>query len=428
VVDRHIADGRAVVASVTGEEPGGRILLPPAGIDSDTLAQARRSGVDTVVLPEQLLSVNSDSDFSPSPVRRLRVQGSPVTALVPDPWLGAPLVSDAPDGPVVAAQRVMAEIASVYFEVPGTPRRGLLIAPPPGELVPPQVLDALTGPLAQARFVRTTPLSQLERRVQRSPDSVSLDYSPVQRAAELPSTFTIMLTNARRALGSLAGVLEDGQGLPTRLDGLLLQSVSVHYRGEALPQGRDLLRAVSGTVTAVYDAVDVLDSPPVTLTDVEGLLPVSIRSTAEVPLRVRVSLESARYDVEGGSTRALVLQPGRIETLTFRVTALSPGGTSPVQVVVRDAAGDLDLAQSTVVVRSTAFSVAGAMATAGAGAILLLFALSQVARRRTRSRIARSSAADGAPLRGAVGSGADTACTAAQPEVPQEPVRSRGDT
>ncbi len=195
-----------------------------------------------------------------------------------------------------------------------------------------------------------------------------------------------MLTTARRALGSLASVLETDSTLPTRLDALLLQASSVHYRGEALPEGRDLLRAVAGTVGDIYGGVDVLESPPVTLTDVEGQLPVTVRSTADVPLRVQVSLETARYEVVGGPSREVVLQPDRSETLTFRVRALTPGGTSPIQVSVRDLDGQLDLAQGTVVVRSTAFSVAGAIATAGAALVLLLFAVRPVLKRRRARR------------------------------------------
>jgi hypothetical protein len=381
-VDRHVEDGAEVVAAVTGRTPPTDILWPAAGIDGPTLARVRRSGIGTLVLAESALAVGNGDNRTPSPVRRLRVNGGAVQALVPDALLTEPLMAEAVDGPVVAAQRLMAEIASVYFEAPGTAGRGLLIAPPEGSHLPTATLAALADPLQDAPFVRMTPVSALEQRVRRNPESVALAPPPGSRSGELPSTYVGMLANARRGLGSLAGVLEEVSTLPTRLDALLLQAASVHYRGEQLPEGRALLRAVTTTVDDVFRAVDVLESPPVTLTDVEGQLPVAVRNTAAVPLRVRVSLESARYEVAGGSTREVILQPDRTEILTFGVRARTPGGTSPVQVVVRDMAGDLDLAQGTVVVRSTAFSVAGVITTAGAALVLFMVAVRQVTKRR----------------------------------------------
>jgi hypothetical protein len=381
---RQITDGAEVVARrLPGSRPSTDALWPADALDGSTLAMARATGVRTVVLEERALAIPPAGNLSPSPVRRLR-DGGTVRAVVPDPYLVPLLERGSADGPVLAAQQILAEVATVYFERPGLADRGLLLAPPAGAAVPPDVLEALAGPLAAAPFVRTVGLSALAERVAAEPGIVALDYPAEARQRELPLTYGSMLASARRALGSLDRVLAEASGLTGRFDRLLLQSASTHYR-EDPAAGRGLLRMVSGTVADVYASVEVLDSPPVTLTAVEGQLPVTVRSTAEVPLRVQVRLASARYEVEGGPTREVVLAPGTTEILTFRVRAVTPGGTSPVQVVVSDLDGVLDLASGTVVVRSTAFSVVAVVVTAGAGAFLLLWWARGRAARRRRS-------------------------------------------
>lgn len=388
--ERLLTDGAGPIEALTGATPTSGVLWPPDAVDGPTLALARGRGVEHVVLSESVLATGVSGVLSPVPVRRLREGGHLMTALVPDPYLEAYLGRPRPDPPVLAAQRILAEIASVYFEAPGTAQRGMLIAPPSGTRLPGDLVAALAGPLADAPFVRTVRLTRLPHVVSDQPMPVRLDYPDSARERELPSAYTTLQAAARRSLGSLAGVLEEPGGLPTRFDGLLLQATSVHYRPEeAQPAGRDLMRAVTGTVGRLYGAVEVLDSPPITLTAVEGQLPVTVRSSAEVPLRVLVTLQTARYEVDGGATREIVLEPDATQLLTFQIRALTPGGTSPIRVVISDLDGQLDLARGTVVVRSTAFSAVAVAVTAGAAAFLLLWWLRGASRRRRAGQAPR---------------------------------------
>jgi hypothetical protein len=375
---RHLEQAAEELAAQTGVQPSTATLWPPAGIDAETHAMARGAGVDRLVLSEQWLSTGVREWYSPSPVRPLR--GATTTALVPDPWIEGRLTDHTPDGAVIDAQRIIGELASVYFERPGTPRRGVLVAPPAGEHVDPALVQALVAPL-QSPVFQTVTVTRLARRATPAEQAHALDYDEASREAELPSTYLAQLTQARRALGSLAGVVESAPDLGPRLDRLLLQAASVHYRDDPA-QGRALLRTVSGTVQDLYGGVEVLENPPVTLTSVEGHLPIGIRSGAELPLRVLVTLASARYEVDGGATREIVLQPGETQVLTFTVRALTPGGTSPIQILVTDLQGDVEIAQGRVVVRSTAFSLVGLLITAGAAVFLLAWWLREAARRR----------------------------------------------
>lgn len=384
---RHLEQSADELADQIGVAPNRRTLWPAAGIDEDTLSVARSAGVDRLVLGERWLSIGVREQYSPSPVRRLR--DSRTTVLVPDPWIEDLLTDRSADGAVVDAQRIIGELASIYFELPGTARRGALLAPPSGETVDPALVRALVAPLGAPIF-RAVTTTRLARRVNPALRQVSLDYGEAERSAELPSTYLAHLTQARRGLGSLGGVLEGAPELGPRLDRLLLQAASVHYRDDR-EEGRALLRTVSGTVQGLYSSVRVLENPPVTLTAVEGTLPIGLRSEAELPLRVLVTLSSARYEVEGGPTREVVLEPGETQVLTFAVRALTPGGTSPIQIAVTDLDGEVEIAQGRVVVRSTAFSLVGLIITAGSAVFLLAWWLRESTRRR------RQAAATAAP-------------------------------
>lgn len=382
--ERRVSEGAARLEQHLRARPAAGVAWPPDGVNDATLQLLRGVGARTLVLDEAYLRIGARTNLSPSPVRRLRAPGGPdLTALVPDPWLADTLAEGVPGGPVAAAQRVVGELASVYFEQPGIARRGVLLAPGrPDTPVHPETLEALLGALEEAPFVRPTRLRALATAVVPESRAVRLRYPTRARDAELPAAYLDRIATARRALSSLSGVLDADQDTPERFDRLLLQATSIAYRGQAQPAGLALATEVSRTVAELYRSVEVLEPPPVTLTSVEGEIPVTVRSRAPVALRVRLTLLTPRYDVEGGPVRELVLAPNDTAILTFAVRDRAPGGTAPIRVVISDTDGRVNLAGGTIVVRSTAVNAAALFVTAGAGLALLAFGLRGAARRR----------------------------------------------
>jgi hypothetical protein len=393
---RHITVGRVTVENLTGARPERGLLWPPDGLNPATLAEALSAGVEAVILGEGYLEIPADRSlqFSPGPVRRLRTAaGASVSALVPDPWLEETLQRrGAPHGAAVAAQRIVAETATVYFERPfADETRGLLLAPPQVWVPAPGVADALLDGFADAPWLRLERASALPGAVA-SDGTVALDYPEEARARELSQAYVEELEDARGVLGSLATVLPPDSDLPARFDRLLLAAASVGYR-EPLrtPEGRALVGAVTRGVAELYDAVAVVESVPVTLTSIEGQVPVTLRSDAPVPLEVQVRLVSTRYRFAGDGTQRVTLAPGEVTTLAFTAEALTPGGTYPIAVVVEDGNGTIELAQGTVVVRSTAYSIAALVLTGGAAVFLLVWWVRD-ARRRRRAAAAEAAA------------------------------------
>lgn len=380
---RHLTDGTDAVKHLTGTVPLETVLWPPDGLDVPTLFELPSARIDTVVLTAAYLAPPEQIELSPSPVQELRTtSGGSFTALIPDPWLDDTLVRGTPDGPVVAAQRLVGEMAAVYFEAPSVAGRGLLLAPPsPTTPLPAGLLDALAEQLAGARLLQPVTLSALMTLVEPAADPARLAYPPRSRSAELTPRYLDGLAAARAQLGSLEGVLVSDPATPARFDRLLLRAASIHYRHDP-GKGLANIDAVSGSVVRLYGGVEVVETAPITLTSAEEDLPVVVRSTAEVPLRVRISLATPRYALEDAGTREVVLEPGVTEILTFRVRALVPGGTSPVRVVVSDLDGVIDLATGRIIVRSTASSPVAIGLMTGALVVLMVWWLRDGARRR----------------------------------------------
>lgn len=384
---RHIEESRATLARLTGTEALEGALWPADGLDAVTLSAVLRTGVDTLVLSERHLDIPDRRDLTPSPVRELpRTGDASATVLVPDPWLEDLLAEEsASEGVAVAVQRVLAETAAVYFERPfAQDVRGLVLAPPQSWSPERGLAAGLLDGIDDAAWLEPVTVSRLLRAVEADDTPISLDYTSTNISRELPPSYVAALSDARRSLGSLATVLAAASDdTPSRFDRLLRAAASVHFRtAPETREGREMIEEVASTVAGLYSSVEIAEGPQVWM-DEEGPVPVTVVNTSDVPLQVRVRLQSQRFDfLDDPDGRIEVLEPNDSRTLTFRARAVTAGGRAPISVVVEDPDGVLVLAEDTVAVRSTAVSVAALIVTVGAGIFLAGWFVKQAARRR----------------------------------------------
>ena len=393
---RSLADGASSVEAMSQVRPSPGVLWPPDGLDRATLDAVTAAGTRAVVLEEeQLLLAGPPADgLSGVPLRALRNgTGAPVQALVPDPYLQAALRSRlGHDGAVVAAQRIIGETAAVHFEQPFAPvTRGLLVAAPQDWDPPPGFFAELAARVRAAPWLQAVTLDGL--RTQIDPDrgpAVGVEYLDAVQRRELPPLYVATLVQARASLRPFGTLLVDPGELPAHYDHLLRVAASTGYRPAwRRAEGQALVAVVTEGVGSVASGVTVRDGPPVTLTDTDGIIPVTISSSSPLPLQLQVRLDAPRFDFAAGGVQQVTLQPGQTVTLGFGLRPKTPGGTAPIRVLVTDPAGDVVLAAGNLVVRSTTASVGTLVVTAGAGLFLVVWWGRDMRRRHRAARSVR---------------------------------------
>jgi hypothetical protein len=344
---------------------------------------------DTVLLPSHATGSGEliGDPTSEEPVRTLRTpSGRLLTALVADAYLeDAFAAAGHPAGPLVTAQRVVAESAMAYLMAPGTTDRGLVLLPPATWQPSPTAAATLLQRLGDAPWIRLT-----------SPAQVATDarYSgtPVELATSEDGPFRSELVTALGAAGN--GLVSLTAALPVpdaRIHGRSLQALeddlmrasSRWYRGDATGRADALVRDVQRAIDTTLGDVEV-SSGTVTLTSDTGQIPVTLQRTRGGAVQVVVTVESQGRLLwpEGRRSEVLQLEEGSSTTVSFPTRALSTG-TFPVTVRVTDPSGTTVIADTTLSVRSTAISGAALTGTGLLVAVLLLFG---AVRRRDRTR------------------------------------------
>jgi hypothetical protein len=206
-----------------------------------------------------------------------------------------------------------------------------------------------------ADLVATVPLG---------PDRALRPRAPVD-LGDQPS----LLAYARARLSAYQSMVGPGDAEVTALDQRLLLSGSASL---APTVRSSYIDSVLATVTARLAGVESQARQTVTLTSSEGVVPLTITSSLERTVQVRIELDAdTRLDFTGDDEALYTLRPGSNE-IRIPVRARSPGDT-PVDVTVRTPDGTEQLAQVRITVRSTAISGLGLVLSIGAAAFLLLW-------------------------------------------------------
>lgn len=411
-----VGEGVRTAEERTADRPAAGVLLPPDGIDQATL-DALVPSTDAVVVDAGNVvdGVAPAAGLTPSPVRSVRTSGGQVvTALVADPWLSPLLAGTTPaaadEGPVLAAQRLVAETAAHYFELPFAPeRRGLLVVPPRLWDPPEGTVEAVIDAVAGAPWLKPVTVPGLMTDVTPAADPVTLVYPDDARARELPVGYLETVAEARSAVGTLANLLTTADPSPPAsgdLGGRLRVVTGVGYRADQRrEEGEAVVTAALRGAEEVFGSVRVEQGPQILLTSNRGAVPVTLTNTASVPLSVRVTvtapLQRFRFPEPeqpvpdcGSDQRSrwcvVDLEAGSSRTVEFQAEALTPGSIAPIDVTATDPGGQRRLASGRVVVRSQTSSVVAIAVTAGAGMFLALWWIREV----RRGRRARAGAAE----------------------------------
>jgi hypothetical protein len=272
------------------------------------------------------------------------------------------------DQPVVAAHRLLADLAVIYFDHPGREGRGIVLAPPRRWQPDPAFLAAFLGGLEDSPILATTTVDRFFDTV---PTATARGAPLVRRLATVDDRTPLPATSidaARRRLDSFGTLLERGNERLDDFESLLLTAQSNNMSAS---RRSAYLRGFHDVIDAELALVEIPDRQSIRLTARRGDVPIPILSRTGYPVRVLVRVQGATLDFPEGGER-LVHLTNETTTERFPVQARS-SGAFPLRVTVLTPDGGMAVAGSRFTVRSTAASWVGLALSAGAALFLIVW-------------------------------------------------------
>ncbi|MFP5326717.1 MAG: DUF6049 family protein [Acidimicrobiia bacterium] len=377
VLSGVLGRGNATLSANLKTQPEGSTWVDDTRISPESAAELRALGVSRFVLPKRDLSELSRRTTLTAPFE-IDLPGDDDPLAVELDAAMAAHFDAAEEDPVLAAHHLLADLAVVAAEAPGT-ERGVVVAadrPWPADAAFVETLlaalDVNTGILRPVRMdeVFDVPAMRARRGV------------VVRRITEPDAAMSLdpeALTATRARVGAFANLVGPGSFLPLEMDSAVLTSLSV---GNTLRVHRAYLAGVDDRIRGQLSLIQAPEQRSITLAARRGEIPVTVRNGAPYPVRVRVRLDSDTLQFPEGEVRELELEPGA-HTERFAVEARSSGAFR-LRVLVESPDGALQVASTRFTIRSTATSGVGLALSIGAGGFLLVWWASHMRGRRSR--------------------------------------------
>lgn len=378
LADRSLDLARTRTQALLGRAPDLQVHVATTPVTADVL---NTLGTDHVLLPwDQIVGPDlSTLPDLPSANRRLvevAGQRAPQTATVADPHIAAVLASPPRlAGEAAAAQRLVAETASLYLLEPGRVGRTLLVMPPtdwaPPGLTAATLLDALVS----------SPWLALGPPIAGGSEPVVLQPTD----SVMPPALVDQVTATLRRMDALRVAMPDGvpglqgQSIGDLADALLRSLTPEALAGQATA-AEARVQEVRSIVQDAFGEVRLAAGARVTLTSDTGEIPITLERPAGDDIDVIIEVASStalRWDDD--RRQNIRLAAGTSRTVSFSTHALSRG-TFPVTVTVWDPTREVLLDSTILSVRSTAISQTALLVIAGV--VLLLLLVGEVRRRR----------------------------------------------
>lgn len=287
-------------------------------------------------------------------------------------------------GDVREMQKLFAEIAMVYLELPGTAERVLPLAVPPLWHPTAAISARFVRTLAQGPWIRPrTPLGGLGLGIGNIRRDLVNDAprSPVQPEApymeDIDEAATVVESYARlRPPISLVQRL--------RRDVLIGQSLLWWSEDPARVTRGAAFAADARTEAEIeFEKISIAGRRDITLASRRGTLPLSLQNGTDYPVTLEVHLQTSDRDLDLSDTLVTqTFEPGAT-ALPVQVSARA-SGIYPVRIRVQSSDG-FEISETSISVRSTEFNEIALAITLGALAFLVLFSAARGVRRRRAS-------------------------------------------
>ncbi|MGH9277913.1 MAG: DUF6049 family protein [Acidimicrobiales bacterium] len=378
----QLAHGTLVLGDTLGARPDARTWIERRPLDPESVDELVRRGVERFVSLDAVLDAVPDLDLTLSRPFVLAGREEDLPAAAADAGLAAHFNKE-PDQ-VLQAQHLLADLAVLWLDEPGSDRRGVIAIPPPEWRANRAFMDTLAAGLAAHPVAEATSLDTV---FSVEPATTFRGTTLVRHPAKEPlaemGEVVAELRAARKRLVSLGTVLDGSTPGSTLLEERLLTAESALVDGARARHA--YVAAVEAGISDFLGSIEMPRNRSITLTARQGQIPVTFQNRTGTPAKVVVTVESDKLEFPGGDTRPIELAR-RNTTERFPVLART-SGAFPLRITLHSPDGNLVIDQARLTVRSTAASRVSLVVSAGAVAFLAIWWGRHVLRGRRAKRL-----------------------------------------
>jgi hypothetical protein len=358
--------GIAVANALLGRPVYTSTAVVEDGVDNASANRLRDAGIERAVIRNQALQPVSLRTTLTQPFLLRSHNGRHLTAAAADDGLAARFADKAP--PALAAHRLLADLAVLYFDSPGLVR-GAVALPPANWRPNADFLGELLDGLRANPVLEPVDANDWFDTVK----PASAGRGPLIRDAATSSVGALPgadLRQVRRSLSGLEGLTLVGEPPPlvTQLDERIFAAQSADLRSR---QRSDYLDAAAAAVRGQLRGIRVPADQSITLTARRGEIPITIQRDLDFPVRVVVQLSSDKLQFPEGASATLDLIR-RNTTQRFTVQART-SGTFPLTVTLRSPDRRVVLSTGRFTIRSRAASGVGVILSVSALCFLVIW-------------------------------------------------------
>jgi hypothetical protein len=270
--------------------------------------------------------------------------------------------------PVLAAERLLGDLAFLHFERPSlTTPEGVVAESPAGFDFSAPFLDTVFAGLASSPVFTSSTLSSLFTGL-----TIGANGNPSARqlantgpSPSWPQAQTVSFTIQTQRQVAFSSAIVDGQATLDSLADLLRRAESDRLTNATRPTAIEKATSTLDANLAQFN----ISSGDITITALSGTLPITLTSTASYTINGVLQVASPQLRFPHGAQSDQTIDRS---TKSVRIAAQAvTSGDFPMTATLVTPQGDLQIATQRITVRATQSSIVGIILTIGALAVLL---------------------------------------------------------
>lgn len=367
--------GEDALRSVIGRAPDRRTWLLDDTVDDATVATLRDLGATQLLVPGRTLGL-ADTD---TPTGRLSLRTSPSNGLSPDVAAvgsAADVATFAPADPVLAAYRTAAALLADAYQRASRAGSGIVLTAPDNWWAQPaDTPETVLGVLARIPQLRVVNLDDWFQLVGTPADGTTATRRLSPRQHPDIAAFARDLATVRSDVVAAASMVP-ASTLVADTEPRLRSALAA---GLTAAEREAYLDAVRSEIGALRNSVQPIPKRTITIAGGETRLPLTLHSTYDEPIQVKLRLTSSKLkflgnegfaDASGRYEQIVTLPPDTDLRVVIPVESRATN-TFPLIVEVLTPSGDAGLVPATeLTVRANRLSGLGVALTAGGLVVL----------------------------------------------------------